>query len=299
MLVYLGIATVLFSFLQVVGGRTICPQHTHFTVYDPTNPHAKETCRRCPECPTGEGLPIQCGSRVAAGISTDCQPCKANTTYSDGNDSSHCKPCNLCGSKEVVQHCTPQQNRKCGSCLPGHFLEPVLDECMECSFCCPGVPESAHLQQCKDLGMPESRQCQKTKASIKCEQEAKMMTTSTPATDVPGNTSTTVTTGSVGTRIVATNATATDSNNHPQPVPSNESQTITEAAAEDHGSMDKDSKHVQCIIGGSVGAFLVLVGIIICIALKRRHCNRKIQIYNTVEQGKRNLIHCNFQPPKI
>jgi len=272
MLVYLGIATVLFSFLHVVGDRTICPQHTHFTEYDPTNPNAKETCRRCPECPPGEGLPIQCGSRVAAGTSTDCQPCKANETYSDGYDSSHCKPCNLCGSKQVVQHCTPQQNRKCGSCLPGHFLEPVLDECMECYFCCPGVPESDHLQQCKDLGMPESRQCQKTKANIKCEQEAKMMTTSTPATDVPGNKSTAVTTGSVGTGIAAaTNATATDSNNS-QPVPSNEPKTVAKSAGEDPRPTYKNSTGLST--GASVGvyvgvgAFIALCIIIIFIVVK-------------------------------
>ena len=286
MQVYLGIATVLFSFLHVVGGRTNCPQHTHFTEYDPTNPNVKETCRRCPECPPGEGLPIQCGSRVAAGISTDCQPCKANETYSDGYDSSHCKPCNLCGSKEVEQHCTPRQNRKCGSCLPGHFLEPVLDECMECYFCCPDVSKSDRLQQCKDLGMPESRQCQKTKANIKCEQEAKIMTTSSPATDVPGNTSTTVTTGSAGTGIAASNATATDSNKL-QPVPSNESQTIAKSSGEDHRSTDTGLS-TGASVGVGVGAFIALCIIIfIVVKLIIRQRNRKIQTYYSVEQGNK------------
>ena len=162
---------VLFCLVKVEGGRTICPQSTHFTVTDPSNPDAKETCRICPKCPPGQGLPIQCGSKVPNGTSTDCKSCKAKT-YSDSYDSSHCKSCSDCGSKTVLQQCTPFQNSKCGTCPPGHFLQPLTDECKECYFCCDDVTESDYLQECKNLGMPKNKRCHKTDANEKCKKEA-------------------------------------------------------------------------------------------------------------------------------
>ena len=150
------------------GRRTTCSLITHFTVVYPNNPGDRETCRRCPKCLPGQGLAIQCGSKVANGTYTGCQPCEANKTYSDKYDSSTCKPCNLCGLKNVLQHCTPWQNRKCGSsCPPEHFLNDHND-CIKCYFCCDNVPEHDRLKQCKDLGMPRSLQCERTHENEKC-----------------------------------------------------------------------------------------------------------------------------------
>ena len=175
LLVYLGIITFCNLLKATEAQRTICSQIMDFTIFDSNSPD-KETCRRCSKCPPGQGLPIQCGSRVPNGSPTDCIPCETNKTYSDSYDTSHCKSCNDCGSKTVLQQCNPFQNSKCGTCRPGHFLEPLTDECKECHFCCDDVPVSDRLQECKELGMPESKQCRKTDANEKCEKEATFAT---------------------------------------------------------------------------------------------------------------------------
>ena len=131
-------------------------------------PDGQETCRRCPKCPPGQGLQVHCGSKVPNGTSTDCEPCKVNKTYSDSYDSSTCKPCNQCGLKNVLQHCTPLQNRKCGtSCPPEHYLDNH-DDCTKCYFCCGDVPEHMRLKKCKDLGMPKNMQCERTGKNEVC-----------------------------------------------------------------------------------------------------------------------------------
>ena len=56
--------------------------------------------------------------------------CIVNETFSENYDISHCKPCNQCGFKIVLQQCTAVQNSKCAdACIPGYKLDPVLDAC--------------------------------------------------------------------------------------------------------------------------------------------------------------------------
>ena len=101
-----------------------------FTLYDPNDPDAQETCKRCQKCPPGQGLEKQCGSRVPYGTSTGCKPCVYSETYSEKNDTSHCKPCNQCGFKTELQKCTPWQNSRCAAtCRSGYYMDPVVDEC--------------------------------------------------------------------------------------------------------------------------------------------------------------------------
>ena len=164
---------------------------TEFTIFDPDNPNVKETCRTCPKCPVGHGLPIQCGIRVSNGTSTDCIPCQTNT-FSITNDSTACKPCHECDGKKVLKECTPTQNRDCGTtCLdPNYYLDSDNDECKECYFCCENATDDERLQQCKDIGLPIDRQCKKTPQNKQCKLHLLESTTTTPAPEttsrVPG-----------------------------------------------------------------------------------------------------------------
>ena len=118
-------------------------------------------CQDCPTCPRGEGVPVQCGSRVPNGTSTQCKACEHGKTYSNTVDSSTCLSCNECGKKAVLQQCNLTENRKCGDCLEKHFLEPHLNDCVECYTCCSDVPENERMGQCgKVLGLPKSEWCE-------------------------------------------------------------------------------------------------------------------------------------------
>ena len=154
---------------------------TEFTIFDKDDPNAKETCRTCPKCPVGRGLPIQCGRKVPKGTSTDCIPCPTNT-YSITNDATACKPCHECDGKKVLKECTPTQNRECGTtCLDrNYYLDSDNDECKECYFCCEDVPDGKRLQQCKDIGMPVNRQCKKTVKNEHCRLDFFKKTTTAP-----------------------------------------------------------------------------------------------------------------------
>ena len=167
-----------YSLLTVEGRRPTCPQATHFTIFDPSNQEGKETCRRCLICPAAHGLPIQCGNRVANGTPTDCKPC-ANGTYSKNNDSSECKSCDKCEGRIVLQQCTQWENSKCGTCLPGYYFDPHVDDCKECFFCCNDVLESDRLQECKDLGMPWNTRCEATNSNKKCKLKALLLNRTT------------------------------------------------------------------------------------------------------------------------
>ena len=135
--------------LKARSRRPTSPQLTHFTIFDPSNPHAQETYRICPECPPGFGLPVQCGSRVSIFTSTDCEQCMEGETYSEKKDISECKSCDDCTGRNVLQKCSKLNNGKCGTCLPEYYLDSELDDCKKCSFCCEDALEHEHLRQCK------------------------------------------------------------------------------------------------------------------------------------------------------
>lgn len=164
------VITVLSTWAKVIDDRdTRCSMLTEFTITHPSSPDGLETCRPCPRCPPGQGPPIQCGSKVPNGTSTNCVPCEANRTYSTSHDSSTCRACNDCGLKNVLQVCTPFQNRICGtSCPEGYFFDEFTDDCKMCYFCCDHVPERDRVEKCKALNMPSHMRCEWTLENENC-----------------------------------------------------------------------------------------------------------------------------------
>jgi len=147
-----------------------CSQTSEIELYDPIDP-AKTICRICPECPEGQGLTPQCGSMVRNDTKIECLQCQANVTYSNSHGIESCKACHECGLKNVIQHCTPDKNRKCGTkCPQGYFLDDN-HICQECYFCCDSVSEAQRRQGCKDIGMSRDWQCEKTEQNRYCKDQ--------------------------------------------------------------------------------------------------------------------------------
>ena len=77
-------------------------------------------CFNCPECPAGQGLVPQCGSRITADVSVECVHCQTGEGYSYKRDTSSCKPCTICDSNEqTISLCTASKNAVCGKCKSG------------------------------------------------------------------------------------------------------------------------------------------------------------------------------------
>lgn len=172
---------LLLSWLQLsVVGKPLpgCSQTSEIERYDPTDPGAENiTCIRCPECPEGQGLFPQCGSRVTKDIKVECIQCQANESYSNSHGIESCKACQKCGLKNVIQHCTPNKNRICGTTCPqGYFLDHN-HICQECYFCCDSVSEAHRRQGCKDIGMSRNWQCEKTEQNQRCKEALEKLTT--------------------------------------------------------------------------------------------------------------------------
>ena len=142
---------------------------SQYTVFDPQNEEKIVMCQDCPKCPRGEGAPVQCGSRVPNGTSTQCKACELGKSFSNTTDSSTCLSCHECGKKTVLQQCSLTENRKCGDCLEKHFLEPHLNDCVECYTCCSDIPENERMGQCgKVLGLPNSEWCEANEKNKLC-----------------------------------------------------------------------------------------------------------------------------------
>ena len=262
--------------LNVGSRRPTCPQLTHFTIFYPSNPDAKETCRICSKCPPGYGLPVQCGSRVSNFTSTDCEQCIENKTYSEKNDISECKSCNDCTGRNVLQMCSKLNNSKCGTCLPEYYLDSQVDDCKKCSFCCKDALEHEHLRQCKALGMPRHMQCEDTDKNRKCEIQTLLLTSKTTTTSP----------------LLTVSPT------------SKPAQTTIPSGGTEVKSFKKsvaapsDSSHNRHeIMFGLVGVFLsvFVLGAIMCaVKLKTRNRSRNRHrigtIYNSIDQGN-NLLH--------
>jgi len=172
---------VLLSWLQLSAeGKprpARCSQTSEIELYDPTDPGVKTMCRICPECPEGQGLTPQCGSRVRNDTKIECIQCQANVSYSNSHGIESCKACHECGLKNVIQHCSPDKNRICGTeCPQGYFLDDN-HICQECYFCCGSVSEAQRRQGCKDIGMSRDRQCEKTEQNQRCWEALKKVTT--------------------------------------------------------------------------------------------------------------------------
>ena len=122
-------ASSLFISFAIKPTEARCSQTREFTILNSNN--LGERCTRCPICPPGKGLAVQCGSKVKNGTFLGCENCE-NETYSDANDTSHCKPCNQCGFRIIHRKCTPRQNSNCSmtSCIHGYYMDHVLDLCL-------------------------------------------------------------------------------------------------------------------------------------------------------------------------
>ena len=257
--------------LKARSRRPACSQLTHFTIFYPSNPHAKETCRICPKCPPGYGLPVQCGSRVPNSTSTDCEQCVEGKTYSDKNDISECKSCDDCTGRNVIRKCSKSNNGECGTCLPEYYLDSQVSDCKKCSFCCKDALENEHLRQCKALGMQRDMQCEDTYKNRKCEIQT---TTSRPLVTVSPTSGSRVTT-----------------------VPSGGTEVSMATRKSVAAPSDSPRNWNAVIYGGLVGVFLSVFvpGAIMCaVKLKMRNRSRNRHrigtIYNSIDQGN-NLLY--------
>ncbi|CAH3034343.1 unnamed protein product, partial [Pocillopora meandrina] len=140
---------ILFLLLwsRFASGRpTRCSLSRNFLRYFPDAPEAQIECKACPKCPEGTGLTPLCGSKISNYTIIKCEPCRENATFSDTHSIESCRPCHDCGLRNIIQQCTPYQNRKCGNrCPERHFLDNN-GFCQECYFCCSDVPESSRLK---------------------------------------------------------------------------------------------------------------------------------------------------------
>ncbi|XP_022805317.1 tumor necrosis factor receptor superfamily member 6-like, partial [Stylophora pistillata] len=132
----------------VIGGPIRCSLVRNFLIYYPDDPGAEMECKACPECPLGLGLVPQCGTKITNYTTIKCEPCQQNKTYSDKHGIESCRSCHDCGLTNVIQQCTPSQNRKCGTeCPERHYLDDN-GFCQECYFCCPSVDETGRMKKC-------------------------------------------------------------------------------------------------------------------------------------------------------
>ena len=197
-----------------------------FTLYDPNNPDAQETCKRCQTCPPGQGLEKQCGSRVPHGTSTGCKPCVYSETYSEKNDTSHCKPCNQCGFKTELQKCTPWQNSRCAAtCRSGYYMDPVVDECKV-------VPENKTAN-----AILASRNSTSEPSGIMVTSDTKSPGTTSPTVSVSG--------------ITASNSTSADSSIRVRSTPLEHNQSTDQES--------KDFKEIKIIVGCTCGAAFTVI----------------------------------------
>ena len=168
--------------LQLVNGRpsNSCLLTEHIVL---VTPEGNKTCWKCPHCPVGLGLEPPCGSEVSNTTEIECKQCLANVTYSENHDISSCRPCHDCGLKNVVQQCTEEKNRKCGTVCPeGYYYRQRTDECKLCFHCCSTATDDERVDECIKIGMPRNKQCQDTEKNKVCKDQLADKITKQPTT---------------------------------------------------------------------------------------------------------------------
>ena len=85
---------------------------SHFLVEDA---NGTTSCIDCLNCPPGQGLSHECGSKISSNATVTCVPCPESISFSTKYDMSSCTPCSApCSEDQVVlQNCTPTMNVKC------------------------------------------------------------------------------------------------------------------------------------------------------------------------------------------
>ena len=107
-----------------------CPLSKNIARYAPNGEIVD--CVPCANCPIGQGLSFPCGSKVSNDSKIECVFCEPNKTYSDDHGRGHCKTCQDCGFRNVIQECTISQNRECGNMCPkGYGFDTNIDDCVE------------------------------------------------------------------------------------------------------------------------------------------------------------------------
>ena len=197
----------------------------------------------------------------------------------------------------MQQQCTPWENSKCGTCLPGYYLDHYVEDCKECFFCCDDVLEGDHLQECKDLGMPRNRQCEATDANRKCKSKVLLLlllnsTTARPIATVSPVSKLTGAIGSTGTAIAPSGITTNNASKlHSAPI--NKTEIINKSVGEDHGS--SGSKWYKtagffAAVGIAAAVAIIITAIIsYCAVIKRGQSGHRDQDYTSVEQGNNPL----------
>ena len=233
-----------------------CSRTKDWTFYDPKNPDAQQTCKRCQTCPPGLGLAKQCGSKVPYGTFTGCKPCVYNETYSYKKDTSHCKPCNQCGLRTVLQRCTPWQNSRCAAtCRSGYIMDPVVDECKV-------VPEN------KTAASPlTSRNSTKELSGMMASSDTKSPGTTSPSVSTYGITAT-----NSSIRVMST------------PLEDNQS------TDQDSRNIKKKKLIIGCICGG---VFTIII--ILAAYFWIRKCRGKSDIHNFEHHDKSGNNYYGFK----
>ncbi|XP_068694586.1 probable serine/threonine-protein kinase DDB_G0278665 isoform X2 [Montipora foliosa] len=255
-----------------------------YRIYDPKNPERTLNCEDCPNCAPGMGVPVQCGSSVPNGTIIKCKECQLNKTFSKSNDSSMCKQCNECQKKIVLQQCTLTQDRKCGGCLPKHFFNPHLDDCIECYFCCPSIPGNEQMEQCKSLGLPRNEWCEATKGNKLCKRNlSKVKQTNTTGTTRPTAKSTTWTKWKFNLDNSGTTGISGGLNHSTNLTDYSENANYASRA-----DQSENNYLPAWIATPSAVLLIVIVGALIYKKLFRRHSGplQRNQEYATVEQGE-------------
>ena len=106
-------------------------------------------CFDCPDCPQGTEPSIPCGTSVYDWPEIHCVLCKLGKTYSDKDDTSHCKACTICSKgKAVKNNCTLTANTECDNkCGPGFYTVRLISGCFPCTRCC-GDGKDEYAAEC-------------------------------------------------------------------------------------------------------------------------------------------------------
>ena len=110
----------------------------------------------------------------------ECVFCEPNKTYSDDHGRGHCKTCQDCGSRNVIQECTIIQNRECGNTCPkGSHFDTNFDDCVKVES---ETPKTTSTHSTKTVKL-ETNHKETTETQSKT--EAYHVTTSTGVDNTP------------------------------------------------------------------------------------------------------------------
>ena len=286
--------TIMFAATQSTPASKQC-RLSQYSIYDPKKPERTLKCEDCPKCPPGMGVPVQCGKwhRVPNGTTINCEECKLNKTFSSTDDSSMCSSCNECQKQIVLHQCTLTQDRKCGGCPPKHFLDPHLDDCKECFFCCPSSQENTRMEECKALGLPSNEWCEATEENKLCKEnylrhvdETNITGTIKPTAN--SSIGTEWKSNNTGSKVVTTEV-----------IHSTNSVSYPGANYTDGADKTGNNNYLLKVISTSVCAAALFVFVVFLIYKKyfQKHSGstRRKKEYASVEQGISYLSTCNLR----